>query len=355
MKQMMKRLLCAAFALCLLAVGCGQAETTALEAPVQSLADLAAASVWYCGELVDGFREGMALPDSFAFVVTALGQNSLPQLGVTPGLMTDTAAQRAWIEANFACEHATPMTMEPLTMEGYTGIRVTRVEQDGPEAPCTIVGLLYTADAPIYELGEGLTYTSDAAWLGAEARVTLRRDTRAACGWQVTSCVLADVPVMQADTAVRNVSEKAAADFAMSNMLEYVNAAEGFAVEYPAIFPDDVLREMPGEGIDALLADRTAWFYVRPAGEDAPMWDDWLIGLEKTAQGKQIETNAAAGLIIERRAELGQRSVHGYYFDEQGRMAWLVQLWWDEAAHPELEQLADHMINSLSVDGLGEG
>ena len=194
----------------------------------------------------------------------------------------------------------------------------------------------------MYELGEGSAFTEDVTWLDRHVRIDVQRDAAAAVGWRVLSCTVGGL-----------ISEEAEERFAQEFLTEYMSTELGFSVLYPAVFTEQTVQEHV-DGVSGRLADGSAGFEVRRyadgAGTDLTAYAD----SEHGAPVDAVRTiNDEAGLLVERWTEGTRQHCLGTVLTQEER--WTVSISWEAEKHPGLETLAEHMMNSMSVDALGVG
>ncbi|MCH5286102.1 MAG: hypothetical protein J1E43_01655 [Christensenellaceae bacterium] len=180
--------------------------------------------------------------------------------------------------------------------------------------------------------------------LGQRAVVELHREAASPVGWKVYRFVVGDT----------ELEEALLESYFAKTMIEYINAACGYSIQYPAIFTEDLIVEMPS-GIQAELPDGTASFSVtRMENVNGLNIDALLTEESQIAPGTQVVVDEVTG---------AGRSIA---FDEEGFIHEAIffvtegYIYQAELNYPsdqaeDFMQYTDFMMNSFSADELGLG
>ena len=187
--------------------------------------------------------------------------------------------------------------------------------------------------------GDGQTRALD-----QRAVVELHRDAASPVGWKLYRFSLGDALI---------VEELTGAYFA-ERMIEYLNAACGYSIQYPAVFTENMIVETPN-GIQAALPDESASFSVTRMDNSEGLTIDALLAREQA-------TDASAVVSVDEVTGAGKSVVT----DEEGvthvAMFLVTEAYIYEAELNYRQDLAadyadyvNYMINSFSADELGRG
>lgn len=216
--------------------------------PIMNLIAGAAVAVGDEPELIPG-AEG-TLSNAFVDAFFRLGTTADASLGITADMLGDTAKQAEYLSKIFAAKAPTlqPIAQaEPSTGTiGFYPMTVnTATDADGIQ----IIGELYFAEKPIKEMTEA-EYL-DVVWL-ERAIYTFQSDPSAQNGFRLTGF----------STGTEFNVELAMQGYFEEILVEYVNTALGFSIQYPSAFTDDLLVE-DGSGVSAKLPDENVSFFVK--------------------------------------------------------------------------------------------
>lgn len=330
--------------LCLLLgmAGGARAEENVVSA-MQPLMDLTAAAAMRVGETPETVTPDSALSQSFVYSFFLLGQQADASLGITAEMLNDTSLQAEYLGRAFASP--LPELNGIMAFEqdyDYIGVRVmaTDVSEDGTAAK--IIGDLYQSFKPL----EGMTETeySQVRWLDKRAVVEMRKDEAAPGGWKLISFNV-DAELQMEDAAQAYFAEI---------MVEYINTEKGFSLQYPAVFKEELLKEIDG-GVSASLPDGTASFFAKRAKNDAGWTLDTLLAGKKQ-ENPAAETNindiSGCGRMVTTLAD-GSTQVDLFIVTDQ--WVYQAQLIYAPSLAKDFALYSDYMMNSFTADELGIG
>lgn len=218
----------------------------------------------------------------------------------------------------------------------YCGVRPMAVDQSEAGDAVRILGDVYLADGQLSSLTD--EQYAQVEWLDRRAVVELRRD---GVGWAVTSFSL------DAEWEM----EQAAQDYFADTMVEYVNAELGFSIQYPAVFGEAAVTimdngisgEIEGASFTAVcLPNKNAW--TLEAFLDSKK--------QETSTGEtNIDTNTGLG-SLEALAEGEYILCMAVVTQEH---IYQVELRYDESLIRDFRHYSDYMMNSFTVDEMGNG
>lgn len=250
-------------------------------------------------------------------------------------------------------------------------LRLTKaLENNGLAADADSLGRLLSMPLPTQNAGTGAAVESltlqvlnvdvsddgDAATLIGEvvdelglptdvrAVVQLRKEAASPVGWKLCGFTVGDA----------ELEEALLEGYFAQTMIEYINAACGYSIQYPAIFTEDLIVETP-YGIQAELADGTASFSVtRTENADGLTLDAVLTQETQNVPGTLVAVDEVTG------------SGRSIAFDEDGTTheaiffvteahIYQAELNYPESQAEDFAQYAEFMMNSFSVDELGLG
>jgi len=339
----MKKLLVMLLVL-VLALPCAPAalgEATVFQS-MQPLMDLTASAAMRVGETPESITEGGTLSQAFVYNFFMLGQQADPALGITADLLADPQQQAAYLSRAFAAAQPQLSGILPQSEAyDYIGIRVMAADENPDGTAMKILGDVYQASGPLEGMSEE-EYTQ-VRWLDQRAVVEMRRDENAPGGWKLYSFALDEE--LQMENAVQA--------YFTQTMVEYINTALGYAIQYPAVFGDSMVRDEP-TGLSAALPDGSASFFVRC--EDNAQG----LTLAQLAAQKQQENPAAQANMIDMTGCVRLTSTEG---DATRVDLYLVtpssiyhaQLWYQVQHAVDFALYSDYMMNSFTADELGIG
>jgi len=251
MKRSVQKILSVLMSLCLLFGLCAgaNAQTADFEA-LLPLMDLVATASWHspnAPERVPGADGELSL--SFIDAFFALGQKYGAEVGVTEGMLADTAAQADLLGKLFAAKVPELQTVEATAeTEGYVGFQPVLVNSGADGQSVQIIGELYMAEKPMREMNEA-DYTA-INWI-ERAVFTFQSDAAAMNGFRLTGySVGTDLSI---EEAMQGYFEEIAVEY---------ESQLGFTVLYPSVFGDELLVE-DENGVSAKLADNSASFFAK--------------------------------------------------------------------------------------------
>lgn len=179
---------------------------------------------------------------------------------------------------------------------------------------------------------------------GRRAVIELRRSDASPVGWEICRFTVGDAALEEA------MSE----EFFAQTMVEYMNAAYGYSIQYPAIFTEDMIVATPS-GVQAELADGSASFSVTRVENDGKLTMDEVLAQETINNpGAQVSvdeiTGAGRSVLTD---EEGVTHVAVFLVSEGS--IYQAELNYPQAREADFAQMADYMMNSFSADELGLG
>lgn len=322
----MKQRMAAVLAACLLT--CGTAGAEQLPASVQRLADLTAAAAMDSGGRLRSVEPGTQLDPDFVYELLTCGQNGYEDLGINAELLLDPQLQADWLSAHFVPQAG-----------DLAGILWFEEERPQVSVAVTAVEESDAGDAAVL-FGE---IRQDGQSTGLCVRIDVRRDLPDAQTWKIERFALNSA-----------AQEDWANELFVRSMIEYASPELGFSVMYPALFAE--AAEEDSSGVRGWLTDGSAEFCVNvtlPEHRAGETQESVIAGLREEHPDLTLEINEASGLILARWQEAGKRVCRGYHVTDE--VLCMARIAWDPALHPELEQLSEYMMNSLSMDALGVG
>lgn len=245
--------------------------------------------------------------------------------------------------ADFAARLATALTMNGLDAAAMSDLVAMEIP-DGLAADAAVerVDLIVTA-TDVSEDGDAAMFLGEVN----ERRVIieLRQDDASPLGWKLYSFAVDDALL------VEQVTE----NFFGQTMLEYVNTACGYSIQYPALFTDDLLVETDS-GIQAALADDSASFSVTRLDNAEGLTLEALLAREKendpNAETSTDEMTGSGRSVI---ADAEDGVIHVAIFLVSGEYIYQAELNYRQDLAETYEPYVDYMTNSFSADELGLG
>lgn len=339
----LKRAAAALLTLCLcLSVGAVAEEATIFSA-LQPLMDLTASAALHVGEIPETIAPDGVLSEAFVHNFFLLGQQADPALGITPDMLSDTAAQAAYLSGAFAAGQ--PQLQGIMAFQetyDYIGVRIMAADESYDGTAVKMIGDLYLADKPLDQMTEA-EYAA-VRWLDQRAVVEMRRDDAAPGGWKLIAFSVEDELQM----------EDAAQAYFSQTMVEYMNAELGFSLQYPAVFGEETVQE-GADGVSARLPDDTASFLARRVANAAGTTLTNLLEQKKQeipAAEVNINEIGDCGRVTVVAAD-GSTRVELYIVTPQ----WIyeAQLCYTSALAKDFALYSDYMMNSFTADELGIG
>ncbi len=313
------RLAALLLALLLLPV-CAQAQE--MDESGYVILDLAATAAIGPDGALEGFDEGQAVPEGFA-------QRFLLCFGV--GAM-GSAEERQRYLADYLAATLPDMTQADanaaLTMGG---LQVMSIDMDESGEAAMVIGQLYRIDEQ-----------QNMVLLDARAVAEIHRSPQSPLGWVLHRFAIGQELLM----------EEATEAYFAGVTVEYYNAKHGFAVQFPAFFPEECILE-DEDGVNASLPEDSVSFFARrePKAETI----DALVE-HKKKENPALETNMdeMTGCVQTRYVSGdGQVVVDLYLEGEEG--IYHAGLSFPEEAQAEYAPYVEYMMNSLTADELGLG
>ncbi len=320
-------------------VPCAQASDLNAITP---LVDLTAAAAMRVGETPETITEDGTLSEAFVYNFFLLGQNMDTPLGITSNMLSDTAAQKAYLKESFACNIPTLSGIISANESyDYIGVQVMSAEMSADGQTMSIIGNLYEASDRLEQLTE--EEYAKVRWLDKRAVLTFAKNDNAPLGWKVTTFSVNAELDMEATTQT----------YFNETMSEYINSTLGFAIQYPAEFTEDTLTES-ADGISGQLADGTASFFAKKTSNTSSWTVEKIIQAwqehDASAETSINEASGCGRVVIQ---EDGKTVVNIYLVTEQ--WVYQAQLSYDSSHAAEFSLYSDYMMNSFSADEMGIG
>ena len=228
-----------------------------------------------------------------------------------------------------------------ISQPAYVGVRVMAADESEDGQAMMILGDLYRAAGPL----EGMSAEEyvQVEWLGQRAVVEMRRDDAAHGGWKLYAFSLEDE--LQMETAVT--------DYFQKTMVEYFNTAMGYAIQYPAVFTDDMV-EAGAEGLSGRLTDGKASFFVT-CRENTEGFTLHTLAAQKQQETPAVQANIneVTGCLRLVTALEGTTCVDLYIVTEG--TIYQAQLMYDDQLAADFALYSEYMMNSFTADELGIG
>ena len=179
---------------------------------------------------------------------------------------------------------------------------------------------------------------------GRRAVIELRRSEASPMGWELCRFTVDDAALEEALTE----------GFFAQTMMEYLNAAYGYSIQYPAIFTEDMIVET-ASGIQAELPDGTASFSVARMPNDGHLtMNDVLAQEQLNNPGAKVSldgiTGAGKSFLTDE-----EGVTHVAVFLVSDGSIYQAELNYPQAREADFAQVSEYMMNSFSADELGLG
>lgn len=339
-----KRAAALLMSLCLmLGAGCAAEAEKSIFPALQPLLDLTAAAALRAGEEPENVQPDGTLSEAFVYNFFLLGQKADAALGITAAMLNDTALQADYLARAFAASQ--PALNGILAFEqdyGYTGVRIMAADESEDGTAVLIIGDLYHAEKPLDQMTEA--EYAQVQWLDKRAVVEMRKDDAAPGGWKLISFSV-DAELQMEDAAQAYFAEI---------MVEYVNTEKGFAIQYPAVFTEELLKEEES-GISAKLTDGSASFFVKKE-QNASGWtlDTLLAGKKQENPAAETNINDISG-CGRMTTTLPDGSTQVDLFIVTDQWVYQAQLVYAQSLAKDFSLYSDYMMNSFTADELGIG
>lgn len=281
-----------------------------------------------------------SLTASFISAFFVQGQTADASLGITQAMLTDTAAQAAYLGKAFA---ATLPTLEPITqtdaITGYIGFQPVTVNA-GSDNDVQIIGELYQGTKAMSLTDEDF---QDVKWLD-RAVFSFRADSNAMNGYLLTGFSVGSE--LDMESAMQTYSE--------SILVEYINTTLGFSILYPSVFTDDMLIE-DGDGVSAQLADESASFFVKraPNSSGANLSDYVDVIANGITNSKATLHEEFSSATVSYMTEDGYRVFDVYIVTDQ--YIYQAELKYKKELAYTYEMYTAYLENSFAVDAVSVG
>lgn len=220
----------------------------------------------------------------------------------------------------------------------YYGVRPMMLDESGDGNAVRILGDVYQAADMLEELSHD--QYAQVKWLDRRAVVELRRHDDAPGGWQLYSFSL------DAEWEM----EQAAQDYFTQTMAEYMNASLGYAIQYPAVFGEHV--QETDTGIRAELPD--ALFDVSCLPNDKGWTTESLLAsIKQESPGAETNMNSITGCA--RAVVVADKEIQVTVFMVTDEHIYQAHLYYDPTLSKDFSLYSDYMMNSFTVDELGQG
>ena len=249
-----RRIVALTVTLCLMA-GC---VTFAAAAPAQPsdfdalkpLMDLVASAAYSAADEPEVVGDASTtLTPTFISAFFNEGLTADSSLGISEAMLTDTAAQGAYLSKVFAAKApALEALVKTQPISGYIGFQPVTVNA-GSDSDVQIIGELYWGTKAMAQMSEA-DYR-EVQWLD-RAVYSFRADGNGFNGYRLTGFSVGSELDMEA--AMQTYTD--------SILVEYINSALGFSLLYPSVFDDELLVE-DGDGVSAKLPDGSVSFFAR--------------------------------------------------------------------------------------------
>lgn len=266
MNRSVQKVLSMLLILCLVLGVCAGAvaETTADFEALVPLMDLVCSASQYSPNAPESLSgEESELTVSFVDAFFKVGQAYGTEVGVTDGMLADTAAQADLLGKIFAAKLP---ELQPVTaneeINGYIGFQPVTVNNGTDGESIQIIGEMYLADKAMRDMTEA--DFANISWID-RAVFNFKNDASALNGFRLTG--------FSVGTDLAYEEAMLAYDEAIT--VEYESKL-GFMLLYPSIFTDEMLEE-DENGVSAKLPDGSASFFAkRMANENGATLADYV-------------------------------------------------------------------------------
>lgn len=287
-----------------------------------TILDLAATACVAPDGTLEDFDEGGTVPEGFA-------QRFLLSLGVSS--LESEQERRDYLEDFIAAPLPDLAQADENAVLIPAGLQVMSIDLDEDGDAAMVIGQLYAIDAQ-----------QNMRYLDARAVAEIQRSDASPLGWQLHRFVIGQELLM----------EDAAQEYFSGMTVEYYNAACGFAIQYPAIFPEESILE-DQTGVNASLPDTGVSFFARR--EEKTQTIDALLK-EKKQEIPSLETNMDEMTgCVRTRYVTGEGQVVIDFYLEGETAVYHAGLIFPEEAQAEYAPYVEYMMNSLTADELGLG
>ena len=192
-------------------------------------------------------------------------------------------------------------------------------------------------------IGEVVDNSGQALPEAGQVVIELRADAASPVGWKLYRFTLNDSALLEAVTE----------SYLAGLTVEYINTAFGYSIQYPAIFPQEQITEIP-TGIQAALADDSASFSVSRLDNANSLTLDALLEQEQAMNpGTEIFVNEITGSGFS--VFHDETVTHIAIYLVSDAYIYQAELNYLSALEEEFAQYAQYMLNSFSADELGLG
>jgi len=284
--------------------------------------DLAATAAIGPEGALEGFDEGQTVPEGFA-------QRFLRCFGM--GEM-DSAAERQRYLADYIAAPLPEMEKvdgnADLTMGG---LQVMSIDMDESGEAAMVIGQIYRIDEQ-----------QNMILLDARAVAEIHRSPQSPLGWMLHRFVIGQDLLM----------EEATEAYFAGVTVEYYNAKHGFAVQFPAFFPEECILE-DEDGVKASLPEDGVSFFARWE-EKSETIDALLENKKKEIPALETNKDEMTG-CVQTRYVSGDGQVAVDFYLEGEESLYHAGLIFPEEAQAEYAPYVEYMMNSLTADELGLG
>lgn len=179
---------------------------------------------------------------------------------------------------------------------------------------------------------------------GWRAAVILRADDKSPVGWKLCCFTVTDEALLEELTDL----------YFARTMMEYVNTACGYSIQYPALFSEDLIVETAA-GVQAELADGTTSFSVARVENAEGLTLEALLAREQ-------ENDPATLVVVDEITGAGRSYVcdeegivHEAIFIVSAEYVYQAELNYPQDQAEDYALYVDYMMNSFSAEGLGVG
>lgn len=259
-------------------------------------------------------------------------------------LKGDEPMPSAFLSGLLAALEANGLPADPEAVSGMFAMALPEIPDAADVAPVAMTVL--TAD--VSEDGDAVmlvgTITAEEGGEPLSAIVELHQDEASPVGWKIYRFSMNDMQLVEDITG----------GFFAATMVEYINAACGYSIQYPAIFGEALIIENVN-GIQAELEDGTASFSVTRLDNADGLTMEALLAAEQ-------EADPTAEVTVDEITGSGRSVVtdeegitHVAIFLVSGQYIYQAELNYAQDQAEIYAQYVDYMVNSFSADELGQG
>lgn len=218
----------------------------------------------------------------------------------------------------------------------YCGVRPMAADESDAGDAMRILGDVYLADGQLDTLTD--EQYAQVEWLDRRAVVELRRDD---AGWRLASISL------DAEWEMEALAQEYFAD----TMVEYVNTALGFSIQYPAVFGEESVT-VADNGVSGEIEGASFEVVCLP-NDQAWTTEAFLSSQKQEPSAGETNIDIHTGLGSFTATVEGQRVLFMAVATQE--YVYQAVLRYDESLLRDFLHISEYMMNSFTVDEMGNG